>query len=480
MTSSKTTNKPKLELRKFQLTGVAFLLNRIKKQGIGSGSLITDAVGLGKTIQVLTACHLAKLGTTCIVTKAGLKINFDREVKKWFSQYKTYIVDDWTSLQEIAKARNADFVIINYERLTTRPSKHNPNPKNWWEVILKYIQPAIIVADEAHKLKNSKISRHKAIRKLSEKAYHTILMMATPLYNNVEDLFGLLNLVDPTHFRNYRAYQNRFCRYSKGKFKTFLGDKNLRQLNKLITPLMIGRTKAEVIDELPKINKIPLILDIDNRAEYNRFLQETRVYNDTRAEGEAYKSGYMEALTIIGEGKLSPIIDWLKNWLEETDYKEKMVVASENVLLSQKLHETFKQESVMIIGSTANSKRMPYVDRFNEDDGCRFIFGNIESMGAGLNLDQKCNNLLVTQIPQSPGKFTQILGRIDRISSPYDCMNMWICYAPDTKEESKYKSFDKKAVDNTLAITGKIAHKDELLSTVLLSELADNGKFALE
>jgi SNF2 family DNA or RNA helicase len=64
----------------------------------------------------------------------------------------------------------------------------------------------LVIIDEAHYLRNPEIATHQLGRFLRDVSEHIVLLSATPINLKNEDLFSLLNLVDPKSF----AYREQF------------------------------------------------------------------------------------------------------------------------------------------------------------------------------------------------------------------------------------------------------------------------------
>lgn len=65
-----------------------------------------------------------------------------------------------------------------------------------------------LIIDEAHRLKNQKCKLMEGLNNL--KMEHRVLLTGTPLQNNVEELFSLLNFLEPTRFPSQGAFMYEF------------------------------------------------------------------------------------------------------------------------------------------------------------------------------------------------------------------------------------------------------------------------------
>ena len=65
-----------------------------------------------------------------------------------------------------------------------------------------------LIIDEAHRLKNQKCKLIEGLSNL--KMEHRVLLTGTPLQNNVEELFSLLNFLEPARFPSQAAFLFEF------------------------------------------------------------------------------------------------------------------------------------------------------------------------------------------------------------------------------------------------------------------------------
>ena len=106
---------------------------------------------------------------------------------------------------------------------------------------LRGINWRVCILDEAHKLKN-KTSKISEILK-QYKFDHKVLLTGTPLQNSLEELWSLLNFLEPVTFASERDFQ--------AEFGSLTSHSDVEKLQALLKPLMLRRLKEDVEKSIP-------------------------------------------------------------------------------------------------------------------------------------------------------------------------------------------------------------------------------------
>ena len=163
--------------------------------------LIADEVGLGKTIEaglVLLELKARRLLTRALVVcPASLREKWRRELLQRFDlDFKILNVDGAIAELRAAKENPGApvFGIVSYDTVRTARVQD----------VLEPFSPEldIIIADEAHRLRNADTATYQAGRRLADLARHVLLLTATPINNDSRDLFNQLALLDADLFRS--------------------------------------------------------------------------------------------------------------------------------------------------------------------------------------------------------------------------------------------------------------------------------------
>lgn len=101
---------------------------------------------------------------------------------------------------------------------------------------LKTFNWRLCVIDEAHRLKNRNCKLLEGLRSL--KLEHRVLLSGTPLQNNVNELFSLLNFLEPSQFTSSENFLQEF-----GALKS---ETEVNKLQLVLKPMMLRRLKEDV------------------------------------------------------------------------------------------------------------------------------------------------------------------------------------------------------------------------------------------
>lgn len=203
--------------------------------------MLCDEMGLGKSLQALTVAAIdfqrGWANRVLIVCPASLKWNWEDECEK-HTNFSTVILDGDRSARlkqmQLFDIMNLDVMIVNYEQVLAHQKELNG------------LNFDIIIYDEAHYIKNYKAKRTKACLKL--RANRHFILTGSPLLNQVNELWPLLNRVAPEQFPKYWNFVNRYAVYGGFQNKQIIGVKNRQELNTHIETLMVRRLKRDVLD----------------------------------------------------------------------------------------------------------------------------------------------------------------------------------------------------------------------------------------
>lgn len=244
--------------------------------------LLGDDMGLGKSIQTLTAFAVdVKRGnstTLLVVCPASLKSNWENEVKK-FTTFPCITLPGGQPkkraelLAEFTALAGPKVLIINYEQIGVHLAALNK------------INFDIAAFDEAHYLKSYKSKRTKEAQKLISR--RSFLLTGSPLLNHVNELWPLLDRISPGEWGNYWDFTRRYCVYGGFEGRQITGVKNEQELTTRLQSVMIRRLKSDVLD-LPPVQYIQKTVGLHPKQKslYTQVISEMKLATSAAEETE--------------------------------------------------------------------------------------------------------------------------------------------------------------------------------------------------
>jgi len=171
--------------------------------------LIADEVGLGKTIEAciiyleLKARMRGDLPRVLVVCPSGLRPKWQSELSARFGE-EFQLMDNSQLQRFFAEFRNSGGSnrlrgICSIEGLR--------RPELTAQITELGIEFDLVVIDEAHHMRNPDTQSFDLGETLSEHADHLIMLTATPVHLRDDDLFYLLNILEPGEFENREVFQ---------------------------------------------------------------------------------------------------------------------------------------------------------------------------------------------------------------------------------------------------------------------------------
>ena len=360
--------------REYQKTGIDFLINQA-----GSGALLADDMGCGKSFQAAKAARALRRKTV-IVCPAHVRGVWERpaglgdkggELAKWWPQATVFAP---YGLKPKSVPSTADVVVIHYDIVHA-----------WVDMLLKWADSNLtIVFDEAHILLNPSSRRSKACRELAHAARGRIALTGTPPTERVRDLYNIVETISPGRFGDFFPFGIRHCGGTKidvpgpdGTLKTvwsFDGKSNLKELRQRLDWFCLRRTKREVLKELPALQR--QIVDVDVPAR-NRIGVNARLVGDKRR--------MRMALDSAADGKFKSVIELIKSHLEAG---HRVVVGTYRRAVCEKTAEILADVAPtrFIHGGIPITRRGKIIDELKKTEGACCLVANIDCTSTGIDL----------------------------------------------------------------------------------------------
>ncbi|XP_953907.1 SNF2-family protein (chromodomain-helicase-DNA-binding protein 1) [Theileria annulata] len=253
------------KLRDYQLTGLNWMVNRMKR---GLSVLLADEMGLGKTVQTISLVgHFMYkeflIGPYLIIVPQSTIDNWMREFEAWLPQANAVCYYGNATAREMIRQRELTRIFVpgKGERykcdvcITTPSIINSPADLDF----LRRISWQLMVVDEAHQLKNKNSKRF--VELMQFMADYKLLLSGTPLHNNLEELWTLLHFINPQIYPYYEDFRRR---YSEIENPAAIGENKQKQLLSLqheLHEFVLRRVKKDVEKSLP--NKVERILRVE-------------------------------------------------------------------------------------------------------------------------------------------------------------------------------------------------------------------------
>jgi SWI/SNF-related matrix-associated actin-dependent regulator 1 of chromatin subfamily A len=436
------------KLRPFQRQGILWLE---KVNGIG---LLADEMGLGKSAQAITYLKInPELRPTLIICPASIKINWQLEIKKWANEESLILYGKKSS--HIAKY---PYYIINYDILAEeiKIDKKKVLKDTSWIFKLASMGIKAIIIDECQSVVNPSAVRSKAVATLKKilPSAKFIALSGTPIKNRPKEFQVVLSMLSPKNklLTNRWKYLFRFCNPKHNGFGwTFDGATNIEQLQEIIKPLMLRRTKDEVLKDLPPKQRIIIPLETDKVAlkNYEDATEQFKIWaKDHIDKGLELQINIDRLKQLAYLAKRNSCVKWLEEYPEN-----KLVVATYHKNTLEDLYTHFKNESVFIDGGITGIKRQLAIDTFQKDSKIKFIFIQI-LCAPGLTLTA-ANATCTVEFAWSPSDHFQLEDRVHRLTQEADSVFAYYLIAPETIENEIIKMIDTKQVILGKLLDGK-------------------------
>lgn len=195
------------------------------------GGCLADDMGIGKTFQTIAFLSdkdlINSINKVLIIVPYVLLTNWVREFKK-FTNEESLSIYHGENRNEILKS-NCRIIITTYATAASDI-----------DILCGFLYD-VVIYDEIQFIKNSSAKTYKALRKLESKC--RIGLSGTPLENKIDELWGVLSILNPEML------------IEKKKFIEKYKNNNITELHTLMAPLVLRRTKEEVLKELPEKNE---------------------------------------------------------------------------------------------------------------------------------------------------------------------------------------------------------------------------------
>ncbi|MDQ3525707.1 MAG: DEAD/DEAH box helicase [Chloroflexota bacterium] len=215
---------------------------------LSNGVILADEVGLGKTIEaglVISQFWAERKRQILILTPANLRKQWSAELKEKF-HLPVMILEG-----------------MSYNQARRMEPKANPFDRDRKEIIIASIPFAsgkeddlagipwdLVVIDEAHRLRNADGKQAMRIKQALS-GRKKLLLTATPLQNRLDELWGLVSLVDERFFGDRKSFRSQYA----GQ----IDEHAFNDLRRRLRPLVQRTLRRDAREFISYTERIPML-----------------------------------------------------------------------------------------------------------------------------------------------------------------------------------------------------------------------------
>lgn len=313
----------------------------------------------------------------------------------------------------------------------------------------------LVIIDEAHKLKNNNTAIYRFVNSIQKK--YCLMLTATPVQNDLKELYNLIGLIKPGQLGSYRSFKNRFMEDKRtpknpGELKTLLDQVMIRNrrdegtvqfTERIVHPIIVSLSpqEKEIYEQVTRFvkdrgkryglqNALPLITL--QREVCSSFLATALTLEKMMAglDGEDLEQA-AALLASLAKVKQNSKCDALEKLIAELD--DKIIIFTEYKASQEYIRYRLERAgySTLAFDGTLSRGKKQWIRHMFQKDAQ--ILVSTESGGEGLNF-QFCNQVINFDLPWNPMRLEQRIGRVHRLGQTR-AVHIFNLITKDTIEE---------------------------------------------
>ena len=402
------------------------------------GVALLMEMGCGKTLTSIGIAgalyQFGKVNRILVVAPLSILGVWEQEFAEFADYPYTLTVlkgasSDKARMLQSIEGRGLQIVVVNYESA--------------WRIekdLLRF-DADLIIADEAHKIKEARTAQSKAMHHFGDKARYKLLLTGTVITNRELDVFSQYRYLNRKVFGDsFYAFRNRYfdmVGYGNHipRFRNYMLDDFLQRMHSVAFRV----TKNECLD-LPDITEEVRSVELEPKAK--KIYAELEKESYTELEGADVSA--VNVLTKLlrlsqvtgghltdDEGDTSAVstakLDALSDILDTAMAEEKKIVVMARFVPElndiQALLEKKGIGYAVVRGGIKN--RDEEIRRFQADSDCRVFVGQIAAAGLGITLTA-ASTMVFYSLDYSMSNFEQAKARIHRVSQTENCLYIYL------------------------------------------------------
>jgi SNF2 family DNA or RNA helicase len=412
--------------------------------------VLADDMGLGKTVQALAATEMLRrrkgIQRVLVVAPASVKYQWKTEIEK-FSGLSAQVIEGLLPRRRELYASPHFFNLTSYE-LVLKDVR-----------LMQELAPDLIILDEAQRIRNWTTATARTIKQL--KSRYAFVLTGTPLENKLEELFSVVEFIDGRRLGPaFRFLHDHRTEDENGKL---IGYRGLDRIHDQLAPILLRRTRQEVLKDLPKRTDQVLHVALtpqqaESYWEQNDIL--ARLMRKWEQQGWLSEIDQKRVLCCLQNMRMlcnstflfdkktnhSPKLAEFREIIRDLAIEEgrKVVVFSEYERMTHLAGKELEKLGIGFVslhGSVPSRNRGALMEKFRCDAECR-VFLSTDAGGVGLNL-QSASAVVNFEPPWNPARLEQRIGRVHRLGQAHP-VHVVHLLTKDTIEERVWETLKLK------------------------------------
>lgn len=402
------------------------------------GTALLMEMGTGKTIVSIAVAgcmyQYGKVNRVLVVAPLSILGVWQEEFEKFADFPYSLTILSGTVAKKKEELKNLtgnglQVVVVNYESA--------------WrlEEDLKAYNADLVIADEAHKLKENRSKQSQGMHHIGDKARYKLLLTGTVITNRELDVFSQYRFLNPQIFgTSFYAFRNQYfdmggyCNHTP-IFRKWMCDDFLQKLHSIAFRV----TKAECLD-LPSVTEEVRQVDLEPKAAklYDNIEDEsyaelgkaevttanilTRLLRLSQITG-GHLTDDDGVVNTVSSAKLDALSDIIDTAMAEN---KKIVVMARFVPEMDDIQEMLEKKKICYAVVRGGVKdRESEIHRFQYDDKCRVFVGQIAAAGLGITLTA-ASTMVFYSLDYNMSNFEQAKARIHRAGQKENCHYIYL------------------------------------------------------
>lgn len=402
------------------------------------GTALLMEMGTGKTIVSIAVAgcmyQYGKVNRVLVVAPLSILGVWQEEFEKFADFPYSLTILSGTVAKKKEQLKNLkgnglQVVVVNYESA--------------WrlEEDLKAYNADLVIADEAHKLKENRSKQSQGMHHIGDKARYKLLLTGTVITNRELDVFSQYRFLNPQIFgTSFYAFRNQYfdmggyCNHTP-IFRKWMCDDFLQKLHSIAFRV----TKAECLD-LPSVTEEVRQVDLEPKAAklYDNIEDEsyaelgkaeittanilTRLLRLSQITG-GHLTDDDGVVNTVSSAKLDALSDIIDTAMAEN---KKIVVMARFVPEMDDIQELLEKKKICYAVVRGGVKdRESEIHRFQYDDKCRVFVGQIAAAGLGITLTA-ASTMVFYSLDYNMSNFEQAKARIHRAGQKENCHYIYL------------------------------------------------------